>query len=35
MRTINKENFIEEIEYINKHLRQKKRGFKKNSLRRL
>lgn len=32
MRSINSNNFIEEIEYINKHLRQKKRGFKKISL---
>lgn len=32
MRTINKDNFIEEIEYINKHLRQKKRGLKKIAL---
>lgn len=32
MRTINKDNLIEEVEYINKHLRQKKRGFKKIAL---
>lgn len=32
MRVINSDNFIVEIEYINKHLRQKKRGFKKIAL---
>lgn len=32
MRTINKDNLIEEVEYINKHLRQKKRGLKKIAL---
>ena len=29
MREVRNENVIEEIEYINKVLRQKKRGFKK------
>ncbi|WP_040191076.1 hypothetical protein [Clostridium culturomicium] len=32
MRNISKENLVEEVEYINKHLRQKKRGFKKIAL---
>lgn len=32
MRIINNDNLVAEIDYINKHLRQKKRGFKKIAL---